>query len=85
MKIDVNSTSIQNALTEGCIPIGETNYDTKAAVKLDTLVTTVDICISKLVEVSKLKNVYQEDSIQECSKIAGDYLRELKNELKELL
>ena len=69
-------------LVGGIIPIGETNYDNKAKNNLEVMIKIVGHYIDEICEVAQT-NSYM-FSVQNCQKIAEDFVRGLKDAYESL-
>lgn len=69
-------------LVGGITPIGETNYDNKAKKNLETMIEIVGHYIDKICEIAELDSYMT--SVQECQKIAEDFIKGLKDAYESL-
>lgn len=69
-------------LVGGITPIGETNYDVKAKKNLEVMIEIVGHYVDEICEIAQEKSYMA--SIQDCQKIAEDFIRGLKDAYESL-
>lgn len=82
LKVNVGKDEILNSIIRQTSPIGETNYDKVALENIQDLITFVDKGIDQLEFVCNMQN-HTEQSIQDCVKIAKNYMLNLKDYFNE--
>ena len=69
-------------LVGGITPIGETNYDVKAKKNLEVIIEIVGHYVDEICEIAQTDSYMA--SIQDCQKIAEDFIRGLKDAYESL-